>query len=710
MTQLLQGETIKASLEEAVYINKQGIEYLMDRSRLADLGIKIVSAEPYASTDDLPLPYNGDYGDGYLVGDEMPYRLYIWTRDNNEYNGKWFDWGELNAPSIVPGPAGPQGVQGPQGDPGSKWYTQGGVPVSGPTIKENDQALNTSNGDVYQYVNGVWEYTGNIRGAQGIQGIQGIRGPQGIQGIQGEVGPQGPQGEPFRILATLANTSQLPTPSSVPVNSAYLIPDESGAEHIWVITGTSAADYVWHDAGSFGGGTKINIDGVSQGSVEMKNVFNGAATYQIGDNTQVSSNGSELTFSNLQVTGTNLTGGTIDTTATIELPITTDDTLEVNSVNNVATFSVSEAYKAQLEAEIAAASGEAVVINAPTTSTQGTLEDEQYVTLTSNHNNYILLNGEYYYLQDMNDTQGFIVYTHVGSVGTRQFVKTISITMSTKSWVLTTNYVLNESDKLYVYDVCIIIQPFAYYRLQGVANNTPPYYFGPYNNNASGRSYAARYRLNFIIVTTDNILGPYTFPLPVAKYGQNKFATMKAVTAITNRTQVERAIFIANHLPSYNDSTGSSFNISSTVGKTVVSGIFCSGSSEEYWKHFKWGLENNVEFKLLGKAYAQGNSTYGGLKILYTAADGVEYECYGICALFQNPLSRVAANPDSPTSGEMSWSQYPYGVVCIGDVATGVSSDARCAPTASGMFNFNQVSVYPLSIQSIIGDETPDTL
>lgn len=451
ITKSLQGQTIKANLEEAVYINKNNIDYLLDKANISDLGIKIITAEPYASADDLPDPYLGDYGDGFLVGTEAPYELYIWTRDNNEAGGKWFDYGPLNAPSVIPGPQGPQGTQGEQGTRGSLWYSQTGAPVAGPQYNNNDQFINGSNGDLYQYLNGVWQLTGNIRGPQGIQGIQGPQGPQGLTGQQGPQGPQGTQGEPFKIIGTLDNSDQLPMPDTVPVNSAYLIPDSTGNEHIWVIIGegTTESPYIWHDAGTFGGGTKVTIDGVEQNSIELGYVSKTPYNYEIGDNTQVSSNGSEVTFSNLQAVGTDLNGEPIDSTATIELPISSAGEIQFSVVNNTLQANVSLETKNKIMADgLNAAAFPILQINAPATSTNGTLTQEEFIKIQKYWSSIVLMfNSEAYRMMDVNHAPGYLVFTHIGYENTTQVytIKCITVQNSTKTWVLTTRTVMNPS-------------------------------------------------------------------------------------------------------------------------------------------------------------------------------------------------------------------------------------------------------------------------
>lgn len=238
------------NLEEQVLKNQEDIDKILKEIELADLGIKVVQAVPLPSAEDLPLPYDGSYGDGFLVGSETPYRLYIWTRDDNAYNGTWFDFGPLNAPSIIPGPQGEPGETGPQGERGSLWTSNNGVPTVSQNNKNGDQFLNTATGNVYEYQNGVWNITGNIKGPQGIQGIQGPKGDIGERGLQGIQGPKGDPGQWIQIIAELANIDQLPAPDSVPRYYAYIIPVD-GVKHLYIISGDETL--LWLDCGAFTG-------------------------------------------------------------------------------------------------------------------------------------------------------------------------------------------------------------------------------------------------------------------------------------------------------------------------------------------------------------------------------------------------------------------------------------------------------------------------
>lgn len=454
------GDKQYRNLQEQVQKNKDDIATLVNSGNIAELGIKVINAEaPLTSASQLPpaATYEGNYGDGYIVGAESPYRLYVYSRTTEEgVKGFWFDFGILNAPSIVPGPIGPQGIQGTPGVRGSFWYSQSGAPTNTVGVNPNDQALDGSSGNVYQFVNGAWQLTGNIRGPQGIQGIQGIMGEPGPQGQVGPQGPQGPQGEFIQIVGELNDTNQLPMIDTVPRSTAYLIPDSSGSQHVWLIIGdgSTANPYLWHDAGAFGGGSQVLIDGTQQASVDMKNVINGAATYQIGENTEVTINGSEVTFSNLQVTGTNLGGVPVDTTANIGLPIASSSEIELSAKDNTLQMNLTPQVWNEIDAAIAEASPTEVQITAPTTSTNGQLSGTQLATLQGNPGAYLMFNDEIYRLQDSQHESGYLVYSHIGYNNTTQtyMIKCITVTISTRGWVLSEREVVdgaNYSRQLY---------------------------------------------------------------------------------------------------------------------------------------------------------------------------------------------------------------------------------------------------------------------
>lgn len=451
VTELLQGKTIHASLEEAVMLNKELIDKLIDQAYISDLGIRIMQATPIPTPDDLDKSYTGEYGDAYFVGEDTPYHIYVWTRQSNIYNGVWFDFGELNPASTIPGPPGPQGLQGKTGERGNTWSSSNGVPVSITDRIDGDQHLNTSTGDIYQFNGTGWQPMGSIRGPQGIQGLTGKDGPQGPVGPVGPEGPKGNDGGQVRILGNVDTISELPMPDEVPLNAAYLLPGETeGTSNLYVIIGkgTSEDPYKWHNAGYLVGGTQVTIDGVKYYDVDMSYISKTPYTYQIGEDTTVSSNSSEVTFSNLQATGTDLGGNPIDSMATIELPIAASQYIELSDENNVLSPILTDEFWEEIESKVGDAKPTEVQILDRETATQGQLDSPQLAELQNNKGAYLMFNNEIYRLQDTQHVAGYLVYTHIGYENTTQkyVIKCITITVSTGGWVLTTREVANAAD------------------------------------------------------------------------------------------------------------------------------------------------------------------------------------------------------------------------------------------------------------------------
>lgn len=243
----LKDGTILRNLEEQVqYLTAYHDENL----GIAQWGIRVV--DQIDNAEDLPIPYDGEYGDAIAVGTEPPYFFYIWTRNAVAGEpGYWFDYGEI---SIV----GPEGPKGDKGDPGpvgqsTRWFA-GSTPSPG---SDWDLFLDTSTGNVFQYYNNDWNPIGNIRGPQGIQGRTGPQGIQGPIGPQGEQGPVGPMGKFLKIAGIITDLNQLPTPSSLnDLTVAYLL--KSGEIYnLWMQVGDNSTTATWRDLGRFNEGTAV---------------------------------------------------------------------------------------------------------------------------------------------------------------------------------------------------------------------------------------------------------------------------------------------------------------------------------------------------------------------------------------------------------------------------------------------------------------------
>lgn len=256
---------------------EEQVQYLTDyhdvNQGLVQWGIRVIGQVDTVEELDNIDTTNLEYGDAVAVGTESPFFFYIWTRASIEGNpAYWFPFGEIN----TIGPEGPKGERGPEGPAGesSKWYSGSSIPSMTSSIKDNDYALRTTDGNVYQASTAPdgtrsWVYVGNIQGPRGIQGIQGPIGPQGIQGIQGPAGPQGPVGKSITIIGEVNSVNELPDPNTVGRESGYLVTVD-GTKHLYLITGTT--ELVWTDAGSFGGGSTITVNGaiVNQFNADTK--------------------------------------------------------------------------------------------------------------------------------------------------------------------------------------------------------------------------------------------------------------------------------------------------------------------------------------------------------------------------------------------------------------------------------------------------------
>ena len=268
MAVIIDGKVYR-NLPEQVEKNMQDLEEFRSASTvLSEFGIKVVGQE--ADVSDLPdeSTYDGSYGDAYAIGTEEPFDFYIWTRPNSTINyAHWFNIGAFP----LPGPEGPQGETGPQGAQGTRgslWFTASTTPGSISGFIVGDIWLNTTNFDLYILKSSSPNYWARIGSIQGPQGVQGIQGPQGVQGPQGETGPQGPQGETgglVNILGIVASNSALPDPSTMNHTDAYMVGTNPPYD-LYVIIGTSQANFQWLNLGKIGTFDLIDISITNQSS------------------------------------------------------------------------------------------------------------------------------------------------------------------------------------------------------------------------------------------------------------------------------------------------------------------------------------------------------------------------------------------------------------------------------------------------------------
>lgn len=76
------------------------------------------------------------------------------------------------------------------------------------------------------------------------------------------------------------------------------------------------------------------------------------------------------------------------------------------------------------------------ITDVPDTAVNGTLTASQLATLQNNEAAYIMFNHEKFYLMDEGHTEGYLTYTHVGYDNGDTHIKTLTITLNTKAWVI----------------------------------------------------------------------------------------------------------------------------------------------------------------------------------------------------------------------------------------------------------------------------------
>lgn len=103
---------------------------------------------------------------------------------------------------------------------------------------------------------------------------------------------------------------------------------------------------------------------------------------------------------------------------------------------------------------------EKVSITVPEGAVNGNITDEQLTKLQASESNYIEMvnDKELYYLNDPGHEEGFLTYSHVGIENSKTTIKTLTITVSAKSFVIVTTVVPTEgggSGKLYLHSITV---------------------------------------------------------------------------------------------------------------------------------------------------------------------------------------------------------------------------------------------------------------
>ena len=260
------------NIVEQVEKNKEDIarHYAIDRV-IAEVGIKVMGQLNTPPADDLIPPGGTDaFGEAYLVGENEPYDIYIWTRP-----GEWFNIGALNM----------IGDQGPAGDSIDKAEITTDnklkLTMSDGRVITTKTALATAKGDkgdkgdlnaivsvsvdpqsyktTLTFADGSSATTNiSLRGEQGPQGEQGIQGPQGIPGL-------------FYYIRGIVDT--IDDLRNIPITDmriAYLVGTTS-PYLMYVPVGSDTLEAEWTYMGGFNTGSVITVNGIAQTQYEMNN-------------------------------------------------------------------------------------------------------------------------------------------------------------------------------------------------------------------------------------------------------------------------------------------------------------------------------------------------------------------------------------------------------------------------------------------------------
>lgn len=255
------------NLQEQVLKNMRDIQDMEQGATvLAEFGIKIVGQVESAADLPDPATYEGEYGDGYIVGESEPYVYYIFTRAfEGQEQPSWFNLGQFPVP-------GPQGETGPQGATGATPNI--GMTISSVSTLNPGQSATANITKSGTLENPSFALSFAIpQGAQGIQGPTGPQGPQGPQGPKGDKGDKGEQGGLIDIVGIVATADLLPAPSTLQkLDAAYLVGASPDYE-LYVQVGDTPSTALWTNLGAINEGTVVTVDGTPQTVWEASGKF-----------------------------------------------------------------------------------------------------------------------------------------------------------------------------------------------------------------------------------------------------------------------------------------------------------------------------------------------------------------------------------------------------------------------------------------------------
>lgn len=112
--------------------------------------------------------------------------------------------------------------------------------------------------------------------------------------------------------------------------------------------------------------------------------------------------------------------------------------------------------------------GEKISLTFPAGASEGTITAEQLTKLQASESNYIEMvnDKELYTLNDNGHVEGYLTYSHIGIENSKATIKTLTITVSAKSFVIVTTVVPTGSGKVYMHSI----------EFDGESSTASPYY------------------------------------------------------------------------------------------------------------------------------------------------------------------------------------------------------------------------------------------
>lgn len=186
--------------------------------------------------------------------------------------------------------------------------------------------------------------------------------------------------------------------------------------------------------------------------------------------------------------------------------------------------------------------GEKVSLTFPAGASEGTITADQLSKLQANESNYIEMvnDKELYYLNDNGHTDGYLTYSHVGIENSKATIKTLTITVSAKSFVIVTTVIPTDAGgKLYRHDVTISNLTSGYLHCTIINNTNTEFKASDLNNlffkkviiaTIDAVSMHKGYMVKLITITSTGITATYYASYPFSDTGSLSFSQTDSFT------------------------------------------------------------------------------------------------------------------------------------------------------------------------------------